>query len=258
MPTWTELLPFAVLGLSGALHCAGMCGGFALAVTAAAPPVRRAALTAALAHVLGKALCYAVLGAAVAGLVQLAAHEGARLLDGGAGRHLELLRWLQLAAAWVGGALFVAFALSSLGLLPARVRPAPAGSSGRRASWLGFLVDQTRALPRSGRGFATGVVNGLLPCGLTASALALAGAGGPARGALGMFLFGLATGPVLVVVGLGGRRVGGALRSRLGGRWARVVALLALGFGLLTVARGVSPSRACGCEHPAAALEGRP
>lgn len=116
---------------------------------------------AALSHVLGKALCYAVLGAAVAGL-QLATHGGAQLLGGEPGRQVEHLRRLQRAAAWVGGALFVTFALSNLGLLPGHVRAHAGASSPRGARWLGFLADQARSLPRRGRGFATGLVNGLL------------------------------------------------------------------------------------------------
>jgi len=259
LPSWTELLPFVALGLLGSLHCAGMCGGFALAVSLAAGPGRRRALTAALLYLLGKALTYAVLGALAARAVLAAAHGGARLL-GGEREHAELALALQRGAAWISGALFVLFALFAFGLAPRGFASGMTGGPvdavrGRARAALAFLAEQVRSLPGRGRGFYTGLVNGLLPCGLTWSALALAAGGGPVRGALGLFLFGLATAPALVAVGLSGRALGAAHRRR----WLRLAAPLALAFGVLTILRAApradgEPGPACCTQGPAAPL----
>ena len=47
MPVWAELAPFALLGLVGSIHCAGMCGGFAVAA-ALAPGARARAVLGSL------------------------------------------------------------------------------------------------------------------------------------------------------------------------------------------------------------------
>ena len=53
---WHALLPFLTLGLLGAAHCAGMCGGFAVSVSLASGPGKLRALRRQLVYVTGKAL----------------------------------------------------------------------------------------------------------------------------------------------------------------------------------------------------------
>ena len=258
MPSWAELLPFGVLGVLGGLHCATMCGGFALAVTAMAPGWRGATV-ALLLYAFGKALTYAALGALFAWTAQAALHSGALLAGDGAAHRAWVLR-LQSSLAVASALGFCVFAAGAFGWAsPGWLRSRRLGS--RVSALLGFLNAQVLALPRRGRGFYLGAVNGLLPCGLTLAALALATAGSTERGALGMGLFGASTAPALLAVGLGGRpliaRAGGRARRR----WLRLAGVLALIFALVTFSRGLGGVQGPGCcssAAPAVPVPGAP
>ena len=76
MPEPAALLPFVLLGLLGSVHCAGMCGGFALGVAAGGP--RGRALGRLGLYALGKALTYAALG-----LLAARAAHAAHVTEGG-------------------------------------------------------------------------------------------------------------------------------------------------------------------------------
>jgi hypothetical protein len=230
MPTWIELAPFVVLGLLGALHCAGMCGGFALSVACGAGPARGRALARALAYVLGKAMAYAVLGCLAAQAVGLVTRCSAELAsDPGA----------LLANARRGVAVLTALAFVMLGL-------AALGGGGERLAWLrapgralSGLFAGSRALGGAAGSFGLGLVNGLLPCGLSLAALVLAAGQTAAVATLGLFAFGLATAPVLIGIALAGTSVPIPVRARL----ARLAAPAFLVLGLLTLARaGLAPS----------------
>lgn len=234
MPLWSELAPFAALGLFGSLHCAGMCGGFALAVSVSAGAARRRAVVRSLVYLLAKALTYAVLGLLAARLAGVLTHGGATLLGGTSADHAAAVELARRVAAWVTGALFILFGLSAFGL-PLFPSHWFAGGAPRP---LRALFDAARSLPGLAGAFGLGLANGLLPCGLSWSALALAAGGSPARGALGLFVFGLATAPVLVAVGLAGASLSPTIRRRA----LRVAAPLILVFGVLTVARGGGPA----------------
>lgn len=191
-----ELLTAALLaGLLGSVHCIGMCGAFAASCTRA--PGGLAAW-----H-LGRILTYTGLGAAAGAL--------GSLIPG---------------PPWVPGAvaalLLVWFALALAGLVPEpRLLPPALSRAGSRAA----------ATPRAGAQFLFGLVNGLLPCGLVYSALALAiAADRPTAGALAMLAFGVGTLPALSVAALGLRRV---IMTSLWRR--RLFAVLLLAVGLRTV-----------------------
>jgi hypothetical protein len=235
MPGWSELLPFVLLGLAGAAHCAGMCGGFAVAVALAAGPARGRAVGHGLAYVVGKALTYAVLGLVVARAGDLAVHGGAELGNGAADARLSGLR---AGLATVVGLGLVAAGLAHLGLgrrlWPARWRAAWARLGGAA----GRLFAGVRELPGAAGALGTGVLTGLLPCGLSWSALALALTARPVTGAAGLFLFGLATAPALLLVGFGAR----GLPVRARALAARAVGPLLILLGLFTAARGGLPS----------------
>jgi sulfite exporter TauE/SafE len=231
VPLWPELAPFVLLGLVGSLHCTGMCGGFALAVTASAGAARRRALLRSLAHVLGKALTYAVLGLLAARAAGFLTHEGATLAGGSADDHAATVELARRVLAWIAGALFIVFGLAAFGL-PLFPR---GWLAARVPAWLRLVFDSARALPGLSGAFGLGLANGLLPCGLSWAALALAAGGPPARGALGLFVFGLATAPALVTIGLLGSAVPVATRARA---LRFVAAPLLLVFGVLTIARG--------------------
>lgn len=191
-----ELLTAALLtGLLGSVHCIGMCGAFAASCTRA--PGGLAAW-----H-LGRVLTYTVLGAAA----------------GAVGSLIPGPPWLPGAVAAV---LLVWFALALAGLVPEpRLLPPALVRAGSRAA----------AAPRAGAQFLFGLANGLLPCGLVYSALALAiAADRPIAGALAMFAFGMGTLPALSIAALGLRRV---IMTSLWRR--RLFAILLLAIGLRTV-----------------------
>ena len=233
-----ELLPFVVLALAGGVHCAGMCGGFAVGSVLAAGPRtdaarwRRSAYFAAFA--LGKSVTYALLAAAlsffahgaVTGSLAAAAELGVTE-PSSLGATRRVLAWcvgLGLVAIgvlqWLGGSTRMPSSLRRLGL---------------RAQ---ELLRGVRALPGAWSAFGSGMLVGFLPCGLTAGALLLAISLPPLGAALGLFVFGLATAPALSVVAAGAR----LLPPRLAGpRLARLGSLALIVLGLWTAWRGGAP-----------------
>ena len=230
MPEPAALLPFVLLGLLGSVHCAGMCGGFALGVAAGGP--RGRALGRLGLYALGKALTYAALGLLAARAAH-AAHvtEGGPALAGPAAAE-GAPRDLAVAA----GAFLVLAGLAQLGLRLPRPELAFTRALARA---LAPLLAAARSLGGWAAALGTGALTGLLPCGLSWSALALATQVGPGTAAAGLFAFGLATAPALAAVGWGGLLVAGRRR----GRGLRVAAgLVLLAFGLLVALRGLLPA----------------
>ncbi len=193
----------ALLSAAGSLHCAGMCGPFAL-LARSAPAW----------HV-GKAATYGMLGA-LAGLV------------GAGAARAPWLGWVAVAAAVVA---VVGAAASIAGIpLPGTSRAA------RPAAWAAGMVRRAAtAEPRSltTRRFGFGVASGLLPCGLVYGGLGLAmTAGGPLEGAVVMAGFALGTVPALGIVGASSR-----LLARPGLlRWRRPAAAFFLVCSLAAIA----------------------
>jgi sulfite exporter TauE/SafE len=201
------LAPFVALALLGSLHCAGMCGPLVLAATGGARrPWSRAAL-----HSFGKALAYTLLAALLASAAAAVARVEPRWL--GASRS---------ALAAVAGATMVASGLAALGVPLGRAFAATPLRPGLEA-----LQRLASDLPPPSRAFAFGLVNGLLPCGLSWSAIALAASSGGAVLVLGPLAFGLATLPALAAVAFGAGALGARLRDR--GRVALGVVLIAAG-----------------------------
>lgn len=216
-----QLFAFGLVMSAG--HCLGMCGPLVGVVSAAGG--RRAdrpwsfAGSIATYHV-GRLAAYATLGLLVGSVGGVVLDTATTLV------WQSVLSFLAAAALlWIG--------LSLLDVAPLA-----------RFSWAGAL---SRALTRwvggaSGprgvaRRFALGVANGFLPCGpvYTVAVAALA-AGGGARGALAMAVYGLGTVPLLVGVSLGATFLSVALRTRL----HRVAAVLALVMGLQLALRGLA------------------
>lgn len=189
IPTLTELLPFLALAALGSLHCAGMCGTFAIAATSSARAAGRGAWLGTLSYVFGKALTYALLGALVASVGGLAVRS--------VGTQLELAR---VALGWIVGIALCFSGLAALGLRIARAPNAPSLVPMRWARSALATVRQTRGLTAS---FGVGVLTGLLPCGLSWSALMLALQSRPSAALVGLFAFGIATGPALFGVASG-------------------------------------------------------
>lgn len=206
-------------GLLGSAHCAGMCGGFAIAL-GALPGTRPYAVRLG-AYLVGKALTYIVLGA----------------LAGAFGYALFLATGVQKVLTMAAGAAMVA-----LGVVLLRGGNALSGVGGGRvargiAGSLGRLAGQGTLASA----FGLGMLNGLLPCGLVVALLAQAAFSGDAlSGALTMGVFGVSTMPALALTGAFGRLAAPAFRHRLQ-RWGGAFVVV---LGLLTVARATDTGNA--------------
>ncbi len=156
-----------ILGLAGSLHCIGMCGPLNLALPL--PQNQRLAYQKALFQLqLGRVLGYSLLGALV-GSFGFLLHD--LILQQGLSLGLGLLLFLFLVLTLVG----------KQPSPPAWLRRAW-GALMRREAWL-----------------MVGLLNSLLPCGLSFAALTAAAAeASPWRGAAFMAIFGLATVPALL------------------------------------------------------------
>jgi uncharacterized protein len=167
-------------------HCIGMCGPFALALTAgpsASGPRRVAGL---LAYHVGKASAYMVLGVVAAVLM-------ATLRD------LPIFRYLAAAFLFLAGGLFLAMAFKAL---PIRFL-----SCHLPAGLLAFAQPLFRAENIWGR-YLLGLMLGFIPCGLVYGALlAVAATGSPLDAVIGMGSFAAGTVPSLLAVSLCGHLV---------------------------------------------------
>jgi sulfite exporter TauE/SafE len=205
-------------GLLGSLgHCLGMCGPLVAMVGLQFQAQKAAVVPSHLLYHGSRLAVYALLGA----------------LAGGIGSVLGLNKGLVPLAGMVSfglGLFVILLGLGYLGWLPlGRLE-----GSGR---WLSTAM--SRALERGGgRGtLLLGALNGLLPCGLVYTALLLAAtAGGPVPGAIGMAVFGLATVPALLVIGLGA----GALSARWRQRLLRIAGAFIVLVGIQLALRGLA------------------
>ena len=174
-----------VAGLLGGVHCAGMCGGIAAALSATAPGP---AFARALAFNSGRIVSYSFAGA-------LAGATGALLAAAG-------------PVLFVQAALFVAanVLMLMLGLYVAGVSRAVVRLEGAGGALWARLASLRRALfpvDSTARALAAGAVWGWVPCGLVYGMLALALASGDAlSGAMVMIAFGLGTAPTLLAAGM--------------------------------------------------------
>lgn len=183
-----------ILGVAGSAHCLGMCGPIALAV----PSPRnnwRSRLSSTLLLNTGRIATYALIGAAF-----------------GAFGHGLRLAGLQQAASIVAGIVLLV-SIVVPGLLE-RWLPASRGAIliGRLRSMLARNLKRTapEAL------VLTGMLNGLLPCGLVyAAAIGSTVMGNAMDGALYMALFGLGTWPLLIALRMGSGLLGSSARAAL-------------------------------------------
>jgi uncharacterized protein len=214
-----------LLGLSGAGHCLGMCGGIAAALNLGG--ARSHAIT--LAYHSGRIASYTLLGALLglaAGTIDISAWTiGLRYLAG----LLLIGMGLYIANWWRGMAI-----LEKVG---AKLwQPVQRLSS----NWL-----PVRRWPQ---GFALGLCWGLMPCGLIYSSLAWAAtAQNATTSALMMLLFGLGTLPAMLSTSLGAARLQQFLRLR-GLKVAIAILLIASGVWTLYITAAHSGHGAPGTQ----------
>jgi sulfite exporter TauE/SafE len=194
MESLTTLAAAWALGAMGSVHCIGMCGGIAGALSVALPPERRTRATLwthQLGYAIGRVGSYGVAGAFAgsAGLLLvdvLGAHGSLALRCAAAA--LLLMLGLQLGGWWHG--------LGALERWGAAVW-----------RWVAPTVDASVRRRSLMHAIGVGAAWGWLPCGLVYSTLAWAAAGAdPIRGALIMVAFGLGTVPAVSLAGVAAAR----------------------------------------------------
>lgn len=186
------LLAAFLIGLAGAGHCLGMCGGIASALQLGGAT----GLPTALSYHAGRLASYTLLGALLG------------LLAGS----IDLAAWT-LALRYLSGVLLIAMGLYIADWWRGLVWLERGGA------WLWRPVQKLVAplLPvrRAWQAGLLGMCWGLMPCGLIYSALAFAATTGEALpAALAMLFFGLGTLPAMLGASLGAGLVQAQLRKR--------------------------------------------
>lgn len=205
-----SLLAALAIGLAGAGHCLGMCGGIAAAVGLGG----KAAPGTTVAYHAGRISSYTLLGALLgllAGSIQLAAWTlGLRYLAG----FLLVAMGLYIADWWRG--------LTYLERAGAALwRPVQRFSS----RWL--------PVQRAREAYALGLGWGLMPCGLIYSALAYALTAQDALHSAGLMLaFGLGTLPAMLGASFAAGHVSAILKSQ---GFKTIVAVLMIAAGVWTL-----------------------
>ncbi len=206
MILWSAL----VFGLLGSFHCVGMCGPIALAISAKKSLIRQK-----LFYNLGRTTTYAFLG----------------LIIGFLGFSLALAGIQQWLSIIIGGMMVL---MAIYYKKSERIIAASGwfGAVARLKSNLGSWVKKggSKAF------FISGLLNGLLPCGMVYLALvASMGTQHPISGALYMGVFGLGTIPALLLIMLSPNLLTKTANLRLN----RALPYVAMFIGLLFIVRGL-------------------
>ncbi|GAA0878336.1 sulfite exporter TauE/SafE family protein [Algoriphagus jejuensis] len=205
---WTAL----VLGFVSSFHCIGMCGPIALAVGGRGS---QTFLFNKIIYNFGRSLTYSGLG----------------LVVGSLGFSLSLAG-IQQGISVTMGLIIVIFSLSYKNA--DRLMTIPILSSA--VVWIKRRL--SKYLKSGGRlaFFSTGLVNGLLPCGMVYMALVVAlGLQSPGLGAAYMFFFGLGTMPMLLALMVSGSLLPAFRRQQV----QKVIPYLGVLIGVLLVFRGL-------------------
>jgi sulfite exporter TauE/SafE len=197
-----QLYAMFILGVFGTGHCIGMCGPLIFAF-----PGRTGGVGAHLCYHTGRIVTYGIIGAGLGSLGTGISKAAA--LSGG-----DQLVWIartQIAFSIIAAGFLLLFGLTRIGLVqePRFMALAdPQALSGFRRI-LRPLTEKRGHLAM----LLTGLLFGLLPCGLSYAAFArVLPAGGALAGASGTVAFGIGTVPGLLLVGLGASGI--ALRYR--------------------------------------------
>ena len=203
-----------VLGVAGSAHCIVMCGPIALAVPSHGTGWRARASSTLLMNT-GRLVTYALLGS----------------VFGAFGYALRLAGLQQTVSIAAGTVLLASIIVP--GMLE---RFSPTGALTLGISRLRGMLARNlkRAAPEAL--FFTGMLNGLLPCGLLYSALLGAAVMDTWQlGALFMILFALGTWPAMIALRISGAMIGERLRVPL----RRLAPVMISAMDLLLIARGL-------------------
>lgn len=201
------------IGLLGSLHCVGMCGPIALAL-----PFDRSRTTRLFAgntfYNLGRVVTYTLLGAA-AGLI---------------GRGFSLAGLQQPLSIAIGVLLIMGILLPWLGVHISFLAPINRGV-GKVKAWLGMFLRRKGIFAL----FTTGLLNGLLPCGLVYVGLFGAmGTGSSLEGALFMAAFGMGTFSMMFAIGWAGNLISPTIRIKL----QKAIPVFVVLLGVIFILRG--------------------
>ena len=201
------------MGLVGSLHCAGMCGPIAFAL----PFDRSHWFKSFLGNYLyqfGRIFTYGFLG----------------LMIGFIGRGFSLSGLQQPLSIGVGIIMILAVVLPQLPIFR-KAQSSFTLKVSKIKSLLGVYIHKKsyRAL------FITGLINGLLPCGLVYMALLGAlGMGNAIEGSLFMILFGIGTFPMMFIIGFLGNILSAGVRKK----FQKAVPIFVFVIGVLFILRG--------------------
>ncbi|WP_087023717.1 sulfite exporter TauE/SafE family protein [Thaumasiovibrio subtropicus] len=213
----TDWVAAFTIGLLGAGHCLGMCGGIAAAVTMGIGQQPRSRWLYLALYNIGRVFSYTLIGALFSGIIANIGHlsnafpwlVALRLVAA----VMMILLALHVAQIWQG--LLTVEKLGQWIWKPI----APIGNK------LLPLRHPLQALP-------FGIVWGWLPCGLVYSTLSLATLSGSATGgAVTMFAFGLGTLPAMLCVGALADQLQTLLKNSA---FRRISALALIGYGIHT------------------------
>lgn len=235
------LIPFAIAGLSGAVHCAGMCGGIVGAMTV---PARQARLT-------GRVIAIqpAVVPSSDASMIfmynagRLASYMTAGTMAGAAGGAAKLLgiaSILQASTYWLTNLLLVVVGVSLMGRGRMTSRIERIGLP----LWRRVQPAIRRLMPADTcqKQFLLGALWGWVPCGMVYTMLlAAAMSGDSASGAMILLAFGIGTLPALTMLSLAGVRLSRWLRLPWIRTAAGITVILFGVTGMLRAWNGILP-----------------
>ena len=207
-----------MIGLAGAGHCMGMCGGIASLLSMGVTH-NKPSLTIPLFYNFGRLVSYALIGAVVGGAI-----SGLSELSG----LTQSLAWLRFVAAifMILVALYIAKWWHGLLIVE---------KLGQHI-WKFISPVGKRLLPLKHpfHAFPFGFIWGWLPCGLVYSALTWSAvSGGALNGGLIMLAFGLGTLPSMLAIGYGSRHFKNIQKSFI---FRNISALLLIIYGVYTAA----------------------
>ena len=211
MTTFTISMAF-LMGLTGSLHCAGMCGPIIWVMPFQVLNGFSKWLGIALNHI-GHITTYAIMGVTLYSF-----------------KSLFQPQWQQYISIGLGAVLLL---LGLMSFFPTHRWSINLPWSGFVRKYLGKFMSN----PNLGSLFATGVLNGLLPCGLVYMALSASlAASTPQNAAVLMYAFGAGTVPMLVALTVLKNKA--AFMQRL--QFRKLVPAFMLVFGCLFVLRGMN------------------
>lgn len=203
-----------LLGIAGSAHCIGMCGPLVLALPSSNSNIKSLILSRTIYH-LSRSFAYAAMGC-VLGFI------------GFGFSMVGIQKYVSISAGII---------MLALIFIPSRFR-----SGFLHASFISMPASLKSAIQRLMKSdnlvslSILGFLNGLLPCGFVYLGLMGAvGMGSPIESALFMFLFGLGTLPVMLVVSVLPGFQSGKLKERLNAAFPYIVVVVAL----LLILRGL-------------------